>query len=109
MCMELIVRFGYGCIVPWVTRLPDRTLAPSPARTWWCCERRSRLHGENFKTVGEFTVSAGETVPFTLIYSPSHLPPPERDRSARGTGDDREILARLDGEMSITTARSSRS
>ena len=26
MCMELIVRFGYGCIVPWVTRQPNRTL-----------------------------------------------------------------------------------
>jgi GH15 family glucan-1,4-alpha-glucosidase len=35
------------------------------------------VHGENFKTVGEFTVSAGETVPFTLIYAPSHLPPPK--------------------------------
>ena len=43
-------------------------------------------HGENFKTVGEFTVSAGETVPFTLIYAPSHLPPPER-------ADPREALA----------------
>ena len=26
MCMEMIVRFGYGAIVPWVSRLPDRTL-----------------------------------------------------------------------------------
>ena len=25
-CMELILRFGYGCVVPWVTRLPDHTL-----------------------------------------------------------------------------------
>src|SRR4029077_2605948 len=35
------------------------------------------VRGENFKTVGEFTVSAGETVPFTLIYAPSHLQPPK--------------------------------
>jgi len=26
MCMEMILRFGYGAIVPWVSRLPDRTL-----------------------------------------------------------------------------------
>src|SRR5204863_2905472 len=26
MSMELVVRFGYGCDVPWVSRLPDRTL-----------------------------------------------------------------------------------
>src|SRR2546423_1285801 len=23
MCMHLVLRFGYGAIVPWVTRLPD--------------------------------------------------------------------------------------
>ena len=34
------------------------------------------LRGEDFKTIGEFTVNAGETVPFTLAYAPSHLPPP---------------------------------
>jgi GH15 family glucan-1,4-alpha-glucosidase len=34
------------------------------------------LRGEDFKTLGEFTVNAGETVPFTLAYAPSHLPPP---------------------------------
>jgi len=27
--------------------------------------------------VGEFTVAVGETVPFTLTYAPSHLPPPD--------------------------------
>jgi hypothetical protein len=28
------------------------------------------LGGEDFKTVGEFIVSSGETVPFTLTYMP---------------------------------------
>jgi GH15 family glucan-1,4-alpha-glucosidase len=36
-----------------------------------------RLRGENMRTVGEFTVAAGECVPFVLSYGPSHLPPPE--------------------------------
>jgi GH15 family glucan-1,4-alpha-glucosidase len=31
------------------------------------------LRGEDRKTVGEFTVSAGEAVPFVLTYGPSHL------------------------------------
>src|SRR4051812_32548635 len=26
LCMELILRFGYGAVVPWVSRLSDRTL-----------------------------------------------------------------------------------
>ena len=35
------------------------------------------------RTVGEFTVAAGETVPFVLTYAPSHLPPPGAARSRR--------------------------
>src|SRR5438445_187830 len=35
------------------------------------------VKGENMTTVGEFTVSAGEEVPFVLSYGPSHLPAPE--------------------------------
>jgi GH15 family glucan-1,4-alpha-glucosidase len=86
MCMELIVRFGYGCIVPWVTRQPDRTLRIVAGPDMMTLRTPIETHGENFKTVGEFTVAAGETVPFTLIYTPSHLTPPERD-------DPRETLA----------------
>ena len=77
MHTELILRFGYGAIVPWVTRLedggiraivgPDMVLLYSPVS----------LRGENLTTVGEFTISAGQTVPFVLTYSPSHLPPPK--------------------------------
>jgi GH15 family glucan-1,4-alpha-glucosidase len=77
MAMELVIRFGYGCIVPWVTRLPDRTLraVAGPDTVW--LHTPVETHGENFKTVAEFTVSAGQTVPFSLIYSPSHLAPPQ--------------------------------
>jgi GH15 family glucan-1,4-alpha-glucosidase len=77
MCMELILRFGHGCIVPWVSRLPDRTLRAIAGPDMVVLTTPIDVHGENFKTVGEFTVSAGETVPFTLIYAPSHLAPPK--------------------------------
>jgi len=77
MCMELVLRFGHGCIVPWVTRLPDRTLRAIAGPDMVVLTTPIDVHGENFKTVGEFTVSAGETVPFTLIYAPSHLAPPK--------------------------------
>jgi GH15 family glucan-1,4-alpha-glucosidase len=36
MCMELILRFGYGCIVPWVSACPTVRSAPSPGPTWRC-------------------------------------------------------------------------
>jgi GH15 family glucan-1,4-alpha-glucosidase len=35
------------------------------------------LRGEEMKTVGEMTVSEGDSVPFALTWFASHLPPPE--------------------------------
>jgi GH15 family glucan-1,4-alpha-glucosidase len=35
------------------------------------------VRGKNMTTVGEFTISRGETIPFVLTYSRSHLPIPD--------------------------------
>ena len=74
MRSELIVRFDYGVWVPWVTRLEDgaRCAVAGPDRV--VLRTPISLRGEDLKTVGEFTVAAGETIPFVLSYSPSHLP-----------------------------------
>lgn len=73
MRMELIMRFGYGRLVPWVRRQgyglsavtgPDALQLHTPVE----------LHGANFTTTAEFSVGAGATVPFTLAYHPSHHP-----------------------------------
>jgi GH15 family glucan-1,4-alpha-glucosidase len=77
MCMELVIRFEYGRVVPWVTRLPDQTLRAIAGPDMLLLRTPIALRGENFKTVGEFTVTAGETVSFTLVHAPSHLPPPK--------------------------------
>jgi GH15 family glucan-1,4-alpha-glucosidase len=76
MCMELVIRFGYGAIVPWVTRLPDGGLRAVAGPDMLILHTPVESHGEDLRTVGEFTVAAGETVPFVLTYAPSHLPPP---------------------------------
>lgn len=84
---ELILRFDYGHIVPWVRRDrhglraiagPDavylKTLAP--------------LKGKDFTTVSEFTVNAGDHVPFVLTWAPSHVRRPrtvEADSALEGT------------------------
>ncbi|HWM45911.1 MAG TPA: glycoside hydrolase family 15 protein [Xanthobacteraceae bacterium] len=73
---ELVIRFGYGEIVPWVTRTPDglRAVAgPDMIRL----RTSVPLHGENFKTVGAFEVAPGETKSFVMSYGPSHLADPE--------------------------------
>ena len=77
MHTELIVRFGYGALVPWVHRQEDGTLRAIVGPDQAVLRTPVPVHGEGPSTVGAFTVAAGETVPFTLTYAPSHLPPPE--------------------------------
>ena len=65
MRTELVVRFGYGAIVPWVTRLdgiwravagPDMVLLRTPVH----------VTGRNLRTVGEFTVARAHHVDLVL-------------------------------------------
>jgi len=76
MQTELILRFGYGAIVPWVTRVESGALRAIAGPDMVVLHTPVRLFGKNLTTVGAFTVSRGETIPFVLTYSPSHLPPP---------------------------------
>ena len=76
MHTELIVRFEYGSIVPWVTKDQNgrMQMVAGPARL--LLDTDVELHGENMKTVGEFTVSEGEEVTFALNSSASYSPAP---------------------------------
>ncbi len=76
MRFELVLRFDYGSVVPWVTRLEDATLRAIAGPDMVLLRSPVEVRGEDLKTVSEFTVAAGETLPFTLTYAPSHLPPP---------------------------------
>jgi GH15 family glucan-1,4-alpha-glucosidase len=71
MRSELVLRFDYGSIVPWVHRTdcgisatagPDTVTVTTPVP----------MRGENFTTVADFEVGAGERAPFSLSYHPSH-------------------------------------
>jgi GH15 family glucan-1,4-alpha-glucosidase len=90
MCMEMVLRFGYGAIVPWVSRLPDRTLRAIAGPDMVLLRTPIEMHGENFKTVAEFTVAPGESVPFTLVYAGSHLQPPEPSDPRQSLEDTKE-------------------
>jgi GH15 family glucan-1,4-alpha-glucosidase len=83
MSMELVLRFGYGAIVPWVTRLEDKTLRAIAGPDMVLLRTPIAFRGQNFTTVAEFEVGAGETIPFVLTYGPSHLPPPEAPDPAK--------------------------
>ena len=75
MRVELVVRFDFGSIVPWVRRVdgrwravagPDGLELVSPVR----------LHGRDHTSEATFTVGRGEHVPFVLGWFPSEDPQP---------------------------------
>jgi len=77
MHSEMRIRFGYGSVVPWVSRLDERTTRGIAGPDMVLLRSDVRMRGENMKTVGDFTVAAGETVSFVLTYGQSHEPPPK--------------------------------
>ena len=74
MHTELILRFGYGAVVPWVTRLESGVLRAIAGPDMVLLRTPVHLQGKNMTTVGEFTVMRGETIPLVLSYARSHRP-----------------------------------
>jgi GH15 family glucan-1,4-alpha-glucosidase len=72
MHTELILRFGYGAIVPWVTKVEDGTLRAIAGPDMAVLRTPVHLKGRDMTTIGEFNISRGETIPFVLTYSRSH-------------------------------------
>lgn len=78
MEMEFIVRFDYGQVIPWVSRLdeqrvqivagPDRLILATPVT----------LRGEDMTTRSDFEVSEGQEIPFVLTWSHSFGPIPHQ-------------------------------
>jgi GH15 family glucan-1,4-alpha-glucosidase len=75
MQMELIIRFDYGLIIPWVRQAhdgleaiagPDALILRTPIET----------RGKDMTTVAEFTVKEGERIPFVLTWFAPHREPP---------------------------------
>ena len=63
MRMELVVRFDYGSIVPWVRRDRRRHCARSPGRTRSGCAPRSPLRGEDLTHRGRLHRGRGRAGP----------------------------------------------
>lgn len=76
MHTEVVFRFDYGGIVPWVSRLDDGSLRAIAGPDMLVLRSDVELHGEDLKTVGDFTVDEGQSISFVLTWGPSHLPPP---------------------------------
>jgi GH15 family glucan-1,4-alpha-glucosidase len=76
MRVELLLRFGYGALVPWVTRLDDHVLRAIAGPDMVVLHMDRPLHGDGLTSVGDVTISAGETASFVLTWRASHEPTP---------------------------------
>src|SRR5215468_977543 len=72
----LAARFNYGGTVPWVNRLDEGAISAIAGPERLVLRTPAALYGEDLKTVGEFTVEAGESVAFVLSYGASFQSPP---------------------------------
>jgi GH15 family glucan-1,4-alpha-glucosidase len=80
MRVELLVRFEYGSIIPWVSRRDDGGLQFVAGPDRLILDTKVELRGEGFRTIGEFEVGAGDEVDFVLTWSPSFRSVPPRLR-----------------------------
>jgi GH15 family glucan-1,4-alpha-glucosidase len=69
MLMELIVRFAYGSVVPWVSLQSDGRLQFIAGPDRLLLQSDVPLHGEDMRTVGEFEVAAGDQFGFALSWT----------------------------------------
>ncbi len=77
MHMGMCLRFDYGVSVPWVTRLPDHGgISAIAGPSQMSLRTPAKLRGEDMTTVADFTIAAGQTMPFVLAHTPSHWQPP---------------------------------
>ncbi len=69
--LELVIRFDYGSVVPWVRRT-DSGISAIAGPDMLSLRTEVPLRGENFKTVAAFTVNEGQNISFDLAWYPSH-------------------------------------
>ena len=67
MRMDLVVRFDYGWIVPWMRRVGEH-LHGVAGPDFVCLVTPVETRGENFRTVAEFNVGPGDEVPFVFSW-----------------------------------------
>ena len=83
MRAELVIRFDYGSIVPWVRKVTGGGMVAVAGPDALHVGSDVPLHGEGLTTVSEFDVFEGQTIAFSATWQPSHLPrPPAIDASS---------------------------
>jgi GH15 family glucan-1,4-alpha-glucosidase len=89
MRTELVLRFEYGSIEPWVVRLDEQTLRAVAGPDLVTLRTDVEVHGKDMRTVGVFHVTEGDEHTFVLTWNESH-------REASEAIDARVALARTE-------------
>ena len=98
---ELVMRFDYGHIVPWVRHDEHGIHAVAgPDAAYLVTE--APLRGERMRTISDFTVTAGERIPFVLTWSPSHLGRPRNTDPEAALESTDEFWRHWSGKCRIT-------
>ena len=108
MRMELVIRFDYGSIVPWVRQAATRarghrragSAAPRHRRR---AARRGSAHGGRVRRGARASAMV-----FELTWHPSHQPAPRQFDAAGALERDRAVVARLVGAAAPTRASGAR-
>src|ERR1700722_4006617 len=90
MGVRLTLRFGYGSIVPWVTKTEGGIRATAGPDSVWL-RTPVNLTGWGLAHTATFAVAAGEAVPFVLTYVPSHHGEPTRLDASRPLAETRKF------------------
>jgi GH15 family glucan-1,4-alpha-glucosidase len=69
MRMDLVIRFDYGWVVPWMARADDHLHGVAGPDSI-CLATPAPIRGENLRTIAEFDVGPGDRVPFVLSWHP---------------------------------------
>jgi GH15 family glucan-1,4-alpha-glucosidase len=85
---ELVMRFDYGSVTPWVRRIDDDTLVAIAGPDGLMLRTPVDLEPSGMRHTAHFRVHAGERVPFVLTWFPSHEKSPvpvDAERALRET------------------------
>ncbi|PZR77313.1 MAG: glucoamylase [Chthoniobacterales bacterium] len=94
--MELVIRFDYGSIVPWV-RQRDGGLQAIAGPNALILRTPMPTRGEDLTTVAEFEVKKGDRAPFVLTWFPSHEKPPKAVRAGNALRDTEQFWRKWAG------------
>src|SRR5215470_2004986 len=76
MAMELTIRFDYGLSVPWVSSVGEGLLHAIVGPHLVVINGGTGLTHSDGTVKADFTIHAGQIVPFVIVHNPSHYPAP---------------------------------